>query len=337
MKATRKQAHVDNFLEYINSAEAETLQKTPGISAALAERIIAARPFASLADLRRVNGLGGKLIQRLQDSFDGTVAMSEETALVPNPEPEPEPAPLAPRVEDGGNPRPEPAAKSRPDFGQRLGRAFVGFIKFLLTLFVILAILGGIAAGLYFGLPYLYQVYVVPVNQNTARIADVAHQQARDVLALQAQIDDLKARDTLFENQLAAIETSIEAHTASLASLEEMQSKLDSAADEQRQGLNAELARQIELTRAIELLSRARLYLSQSNFGQARLDIQSARDLLAGTRELLPAAQQTGLDAVLARLDLALGNLPDFPVIAADDLDIAWNLLVLGLPETAAP
>lgn len=328
---------MDNFLEYINSTDADTLQQTPGISAALAERIIAARPFVDFADLQRVNGLGEKLIQRLQDSFDGMAAMSEETALAPNPEPEPEPAPIARQVEDVRNPRPEPTAKSRPGFGQRLGRALVGFLKFLLTLFIILAILGGIAAGLYFGLPYLYQVYVVPVNQNTARIADVAHQQARDVLTLQAQIDDLKARDTLFETQLAAIETSIEAHTASLARLEEMQSKLDSAADEQRQGLNAELARQIELTRAIELLSRARLYLSQSNFGQARLDIQSARELLAGTRDTLPAAQQTGLDAVLARLDLALGNLPDFPVIAADDLDIAWNLLVLGLPETAAP
>jgi len=39
---------------------------------------------------------------------------------------------------------------------------------------------------------------------------------------------------------------------------------------------------------------------------------------------------------VLSRLDLVLGNLPDFPVIAVDDLNIAWNLLVLGLPETGA-
>ena len=317
---------MNDFLEFLNTADTESLQKTPGVSPALAERIIAARSFASLEDCRRVSGLGEKLIQRLQDSFQGTIAMPEETSLVPSPSPEPESVPS----------RPEPAPKPQSNFGQRLGRAFVGFLKFLLTLFIILVILGGIGAGLYFGLPYLYQVYVVPVNQNTARIADVAHQQARDVLALQAEIDLLKERDAQFETQLATIETAIETHTTSLARLDEMQAKLDLAASQEREGLNAELARQIELTRAIELLSRARLYLSQSNFGQARLDVQSARDLLAGLRVEFPADKLASLDAVLSRLDLVLGNLPDFPVIAVDDLNIAWNLLVLGLPETGA-
>jgi len=317
---------MNDFLEFLNTADTESLQKTPGVSPALAERIIAARSFASLEDCRRVSGLGEKLIQRLQDSFQGTIAMPEETSLVPSPSPEPESVPS----------RPEPAPKPQSNFGQRLGRAFVGFLKFLLTLFIILVILGGIGAGLYFGLPYLYQVYVVPVNQNTARIADVAHQQARDVLALQAEIDLLKERDAQFETQLATIETAIETHTTSLARLDEMQAKLDLAASQEREGLNAELARQIELTRAIELLSRARLYLSQSNFGQARLDVQSARDLLAGLRVKFPAEKLASLDAVLSRLDLVLGNLPDFPVIAVDDLNIAWNLLVLGLPETGA-
>ncbi|PKN93226.1 MAG: hypothetical protein CVU44_10045 [Chloroflexi bacterium HGW-Chloroflexi-6] len=317
---------MNDFLEFLNTADTESLQKTPGVSPALAERIIAARPFASLEDCRRVSGLGEKLIQRLQDSFQGTIAMSEETSLVPSPSPEPESVPS----------RPELAPKPQSNFGQRLGRAFVGFLKFLLTLFIILVILGGIGAGLYFGLPYLYQVYVVPVNQNTARIADVAHQQARDVLALQAEIDLLKERDMQFETQLATIETAIETHTTSLARLDEMQAKLDLAANQEREGLNAELSRQIELTRAIELLSRARLYLSQSNFGQARLDVQSARDLLTGLRVEFPADKLASLDAVLSRLDLVLGNLPDFPVIAVDDLNIAWNLLVLGLPETGA-
>jgi hypothetical protein len=36
------------------------------------------------------------------------------------------------------------------------------------------------------------------------------------------------------------------------------------------------------------------------------------------------------------RLDLALGNLPAFPVIAADDVDIAWQLMMIGLPESEA-
>jgi hypothetical protein len=332
-----------DFLEFLNRANAPSLQKTRGVSPALAERIIAARPFENVEDSLRVSGLGENLLQRLQNNFNEMDnPMSEETNLVPATQISPEPAEgaespsqsaLSLRPDPVEEPR--PAAKPKPNFGQRLGRAFVGFLKFLFTLFIIAVILGGIGAGLYFGLPYLHQVYVVPVNENTARIADVAHQQARDVLALQAEIDLLKERDTQFETQLAAIETSIEAHTTTLAQLDEMQSRLDLAADQEREGLSAELSRQIELTRAIELLSRARLYLSQSNFGQARQDVLLARDLLAVVREDVPETEHAALDAALFRLDLVLSNLPAFPVIAVDDLNIAWNLLVLGASEPA--
>jgi hypothetical protein len=37
---------------------------------------------------------------------------------------------------------------------------------------------------------------------------------------------------------------------------------------------------------------------------------------------------------VLLRLDLTLSNLPSFPVAASDDLDIAWQVLLGGLPPT---
>jgi hypothetical protein len=71
----------------------------------------------------------------------------------------------------------------------------------------------------------------------------------------------------------------------------------------------------------------------QSNFGLARQDVQIARDLLAtiqpDARELLASE----LDAVILRLDMTLANLPDFPLIASDDLDIAWQILLSGLPQ----
>lgn len=330
-----------DFLEFLNTADAESLQKIPGVSPALSGRLIAARPFDNPEDSLRVSGLGEKLLKRMKNDFDEMDnPMSEETSLAPTPQVQPESA-LSLRPEPVEGPR--PAVKPKPNFGQRLGRAFIGFLKFLLILFIIALILGGIGAGLYFGLPYLHQTYVVPVNQNTARIVEIADQQERDVLALRAEIATLKTeiaglqeRDAQFESQLADIETAIQGHTATLARLEEMQSKFDQAASQQREGLNAELARQVKLTRVIELLSRARLYLSQSNFGQARQDVELARDLLTGLRADFPENEQAALDAVLFRLDLALSNLPDFPVIAVDDLNIAWNLLVIDAPETGA-
>jgi hypothetical protein len=72
----------------------------------------------------------------------------------------------------------------------------------------------------------------------------------------------------------------------------------------------------------------------QSNFGLARQDVQIARDLLATVQPDAPEPLAKDLEAVALRLDMTLSNLPDFPVAASDDLDIAWQILLTGLPET---
>ena len=121
-----------------------------------------------------------------------------------------------------------------------------------------------------------------------------------------------------------------------LAQLEEMQTSLNNQFNNGNDKLAQELKREIKITRAIEFLSRARLYLSQSNFGLAKEDTQSARDLLAEVQTENPEFKADGLKQVMARLDLALGNLPAFPVIAVGDVDIALQLLMDSLPEGTA-
>ncbi|MEQ1748844.1 MAG: ComEA family DNA-binding protein [Prosthecobacter sp.] len=49
----------------INTASAAELDSLPNIGPALATAIIHARPFSSAADLTRVPGIGGKIIERL--------------------------------------------------------------------------------------------------------------------------------------------------------------------------------------------------------------------------------------------------------------------------------
>lgn len=228
-----------------------------------------------------------------------------------------------------------PPPPPRPSFGQRVRR----FFDFLLRLIATLIILGVIGLGLYYGLPLLYNKYVKPVEQNTAGLTELQSQQkqtSQELADLQSRLkaveagqkQDADALDKL-DGRVGDLETQIAAHTKSLAALERMQSELQG----QDEATSAELQRQINVLKAMELLSRARLFMYQSNFGLARQDIQIARDLLAEVQKDAPPDSAGDLEAVVRRLDLVLSDLPNFPVAASDDLNIAWQILLLGLPQ----
>ncbi len=246
--------------------------------------------------------------------------------------------------------------KPTPSFWSRMGRAFINILRYLL----ILALIAGIVAAIYYGTPYLYEKFILPIEENSARLDEVENKQAADIEQLTNQIADLKSRladletrqttsaQTLAEaqGQITALESALEAHGETLDQLETMQAVLDrlSLASSDQASLFeegslalAEVQRQVTLSRAIEMLSRARLYLYESNFGLARLDVEAARDLLFSLQSEIAVDKIAALGEVITRLELVLGNLPDFPVIAADDLNIAWQLLVNDLPDLPTP
>ena len=90
----------------------------------------------------------------------------------------------------------------------------------------------------------------------------------------------------------------------------------------------ASIGRQLQLIRAMTLLTKARLWLVQDNLGLAAEEITTARNLL----DELIGVEQDGEDEVLGqiveRLDLALMDIRTTPIVAADELEIAWKLLV---------
>jgi hypothetical protein len=232
--------------------------------------------------------------------------------------------------------QPEPApVHTGPTFGQRVRRVF----DFLLRLIALLIILGVIGLGLYYGLPLLYNKYIVPVEQNTAGLTELQSQQKQTdqkLADLQSRLDAVekgqnKNAQTLTElgGRMEEVESQIAAHTKSLAALERMQSELQT----QDEATSADLGRQINILKAMELISRARLFMYQSNFGLARQDIQIARDLLATVQKDAPKPLASDLHEVVRRLDLVLSDLPNFPVAASDDLNVAWQILLVGLPE----
>lgn len=224
--------------------------------------------------------------------------------------------------------------RSAPTFGERVGR----FFRFLLRLLALIVILGIIALGLYFGLPLLYQRYVVPVEQNTSNLAELESRQDRteqQLSDLQTKLETIESVQNQHDQSLTELnqhtenlESEIAARTESLAALEKLQAELQV----QNESVSAELERQFTLLKSMELLSRARLFLYESNFGLARQDVQIARDLLDGIEPDANSKLANELGEVIFRLDMTLSKLPDFPVAASDDLDIAWQILLSGLP-----
>ncbi len=56
----------ERLLLDLNTAEVDELRQLPGVGPAMAERIVAARPFESVDDLRRVAGVGPAFLDRLR-------------------------------------------------------------------------------------------------------------------------------------------------------------------------------------------------------------------------------------------------------------------------------
>lgn len=260
----------------------------------------------------------GKIVKAVDPLAEEPVAMNS----IPEPPlPPPPPATTA-------------TAPSGPSFGERI-RAF---FRFLLRLFLLLIVLGLLGIALYMLLPVLYQRYIRPVERNTAQVQELQswrEQTEQELADLERKLGTLEDAQSQQERSLAAldermldIETEITARSESLAALEDLQTEIEA----QNQVISAELERQINLLKAMELLSRARLSMYQSNFGLARQDVQIARDLLAEAVDEAPQALARQLEAVVQRLDMTLANLPDFPVAASDDLDIAWHILLSGMP-----
>lgn len=248
-------------------------------------------------------------------------AAEAKTALPPPP----------PRVP----PEMPPRTASGPSFGDRLGR----FFRFLLRLVLLLFFLAVLSLLLYLTLPWLYQRFIRPVEQNSLDVRQLQTQQEQmeqEMADLQARLETMEDGQnqngesfTELDRRLNEVEEEISARTESLEALERMLSDIEG----QNEANSLELERQINILKAMELLSRARLSMYQSNFGLAREDVQIARDLLAAVQPDAPGSRAEELSAVILRLDMVLSNLPDFPVAAADDLDIAWQILLSGLPQ----
>jgi len=254
--------------------------------------------------------------------------------------------------------------QSKPDFGERVELALSVFIHAFIRLLIFLIVGAAIGLAIYYGFPYLYRQFILPVQTNTTRLQEVEAQQNANNQAINQRLDQLQARLATMEQQntqdketitdlqsrLSSAESSITGQTATLKRLDQLQTQIDQLNKQlvQNQADTAALGKALQANdspmaglqwevitlKGMELLNRSRLYLIENNLGLASADIQAARQILGDPQAPVPPDQKAGLKSLLSRLDLVLSSLPASPVTAADDLEIAWRQMAAGLANT---
>jgi uncharacterized coiled-coil protein SlyX len=253
------------------------------------------------------------------------------------------------------------------DVEEREPSVFRRFLGFLLRIIVILILGIGLGAGAYYGIPKLYRDFIAPVQENSQRLDQLEQNLASSNEMVETQMDQ-------FEERLVDLEGRLAVQAEDLAALEARVERLRSVQDEHADDvselallpddvsqveltilgladrvdeLEAELAAlgipahqlqyQLQLVRTMSLLTRARVSLIHDNLGLASEDISAAVDVLNAMIEQGTPEEIDTLESIVRRLELALDDLRQSPVIAADELEIAWKLLIEATDYSVMP
>jgi len=244
----------------------------------------------------------------------------------------------------------------RPPKNERnAGRRIFGlFLRFLFIL-----LLGvGIGVGVYYGVPKLYKDFIQPVQDNTEAVAVLeknleqlqtdfhenqanvstsltevegkAAGQQEQLAGLQARTEGLLTHMDEVQSELEGVQLLLDSQQETEARLEDLGKRLSAleAMLEEEDTPFDQIRMQIELLRVMELVTRARWWLIQDNSGKAVDDLTLAKEILG---ELNTEFQEDDMIlAMIERMDQILFEIPLSPVIAADDLEIVWQYLILA-------
>lgn len=232
------------------------------------------------------------------------------------------------------------------------------FFGFLLRIIVVIVLGIGLGAGVFYGSQKLYRDFIATAQENRERLDQLENDLVLSDEMIETQVDQLEERLVELEGRLAVQAEDLAALEARVESLRNLQDEqgdevsalallpddvtgievmiLDLA--EKVEAIEAELSAlgipahrlqyQLQLVRTMTLLTRARVSLIHDNLGLASEDISAATEVLNTMIEQGTPEEVEAYESILKRLELALDDIRTSPVIAADELEIAWKLLI---------
>lgn len=232
------------------------------------------------------------------------------------------------------------------------------FFGFLLRIIVVIVLGIGLGAGVFYGSQKLYRDFIATAQENRERLDQLENDMVLSDEMIETQVDQLEERLVELEGRLAVQAEDLAALEARVESLRNLQDEqgdevsalallpddvtgievmiLDLA--EKVEAIEAELSAlsipahqlqyQLQLVRTMTLLTRARVSLIHDNLGLASEDISAATEVLNAMIEQGTPEEVEAYESILKRLELALDDIRTSPVIAADELEIAWKLLI---------
>ena len=188
------------------------------------------------------------------------------------------------------------------------------------------------------------QLETIETSQET--LAAGQNEITDDIQALGTEVSDMETRLAALESDLQAyisIKETLQAKLETLQEDVEAASSFISGFNQNAETISEQIAsygerwqaleNEVQLLKAMELLTRSRILLVQGNTDLALADIQDARDLLADLGGKVSDFQETALLEITSRLDNVLERISSAPTSAFNMLESAWKLLFAGLPD----
>jgi len=169
---------------------------------------------------------------------------------------------------------------------------------------------------------------------------------AEETQALDTEVSNMETRLGALESDLQAyisIKETLQAKLEALQEDVEAASLFISGFNQNAETISEQIAsygerwqaleNEVQLLKAMELLTRSRILLVQGNTDLALADIQDARDLLADLSGKVSNFQETALLEITSRLDNVLERINTAPTSVVNLLESAWKLLFASLPD----